>query len=74
MACSQTPPIGFGAHKRAEEVIFACFVITKKIFVRNQQKSLVKKSFLTNKAVRLGVREKIFELTLDFKICFGKVL
>ena len=74
MVCSQTPANGFGDYKRADVLIFVCFLIVLKICVRNQQKSHVKKRFLTNKTVRLGVREKILELALQVKICVGRLL
>ena len=74
MVCSETTPIGFGDHKRAEVAIFACFRNVFKNCFKNQQKSHIKKCFLTNKTVRLEVREKNFEITLELKICSGRLL
>ena len=75
MKRQQIPSIGFGDYKyMCGGGDFACSLIVLQICIRNQQKSHVEKSFLTNKAVRLGVRGIIFELTLEYKICFEKAL
>ena len=74
LVCSEITPIMFGDHKRAGVAIFACFRNVLKNCFKNQQKSHIKKSFLTNKTVRLEVREKNFEITLEFKICSGRLL
>ena len=74
MVYSQSPLIGLRDRKPTEMAIFACVLIIKKICIRNQQKSHVKNYFLKNITIRLRVHEKNFELALEFKICFGKLL
>ena len=53
---------------------FCMFSYCLKTLYEKSAEIACKKSFLTNKTVRLGVRENNFELTLQFKSYFARLL
>ena len=53
---------------------FCMFSYCFKNLFKKSAEIACKKSFFTNKTVRLGVREKILELTIQVKNCVGRLL